>query len=61
MANPWIGQYLKTTTQIFSHTIQNGRGGIPKLIYGSRWVIPQPYSSDDLVMILRNSLTVPLP
>jgi uncharacterized membrane protein len=61
LADPWIDQYLKTSTQIFSHTIQNGRGSIPKLIYSSRWVIPQPYSSDDLVIILRNSLTVPLP
>jgi uncharacterized membrane protein len=60
-SNPWIGQYLQTSTQIYGQTIQNGRGGVPKLIFGSRWIIPEPYNADDLVMILQNSLAVPKP
>jgi uncharacterized membrane protein len=59
--DPWIGQYLKTSIRIYGKTIQNGRGGIPKLIFGSRWVIPEPYNADDLVMILQKSLAVPTP
>lgn len=61
MADPWIGTYLQATTRIYGQTLQSGMGGIPKLIFGSRWVIPQPYSSDDLVKILQNSLDVPGP
>ena len=61
MGDPWIGMYLQTTTRIYGQTLQNGMGGIPKLIYGSRWVIPQPNSSDELVKILQNSLGVPGP
>jgi uncharacterized membrane protein len=61
MGDPWIGMYLKTTTRIYGQTLQNGMGGIPKLIYGSRWVIPQPNSSDELEKILQNSLAVPGP
>ncbi len=61
LADSWIGMYIQATTRIYGQTLQNGMGGIPKLIFGSRWVFPQPYSSDDLVMILQNSLAVPGP
>jgi uncharacterized membrane protein len=60
-ADPWIGQYLQTSIRIYGQTIQNGKGGIPKLIFGSRWVIPEPYNAADLVMILQKSLAVPTP
>jgi len=60
-SDPRIGQYLKMSVQIFGQTIQNGKGGIPKLIFGSRWVIPEPNNGDDLVMILQKSLAVPAP
>ena len=59
--DPWVDQYLQTCIRIYGKTIQNGKGGVPKLVYDSRWVIPEPYSADDLVMILQNSLGVPLP
>jgi hypothetical protein len=59
--DPWIGQYLQTSIRIYGQTIRNGMGGIPKLIFGPRWVIPEPYSTDDLVMILQKSLAVPTP
>ena len=59
--DPWIGQYLQTSIRIYGQTIQNGKGGIPKLIFGSHWVIPEPYNADDLVMILQKSLAVPTP
>ena len=58
--DPWIEKYLQTCTQIYGKTIQNGRGGIPKLIFGPRWVIPEPYNANDLFMILQESLAVPL-
>jgi uncharacterized membrane protein len=60
-ADPWIGQYIKTCIGIYGKTIQSGMGGIPKLIFGSQWVIPELYSVDDLVMILQKSLAVPKP
>jgi uncharacterized membrane protein len=60
-SDPWIGQYLQTSTRIYGQTILNGKGGIPKLVFGSRWVIPEPYSAVDLIMILQKSLAVPSP
>jgi protein-disulfide isomerase len=60
-SDPWIGQYLQTSTQIYGKTIQNGMGGIPKMIFGPIWVIPQPEKAEDLIAILQNSLAVPKP
>ncbi len=61
MNNPWIESYMQNGIQIFGQTLQNGRGGVPKLIFGSRWVIPETYTADDLMMVLQNSLLVPKP
>ena len=61
LSDPWIGEYLQTSTQIYGRTIQNGKGGVPKLIFGERWVIPEPVNADDLVLILQKSLAVPTP
>ncbi len=59
MADPWIGQYLQTCVRLYGETLQNGRGGVPKLIFGSRWVIPEPRNVDDLIRIMRTSLGIP--
>jgi uncharacterized membrane protein len=57
--NPWIEQYLQICIRTFGQTLQNGNGGIPKITFGTRWIIPQPRNTDDLIMILRKSLGVP--
>jgi len=57
-ADPWIDRYLQTSVALFGAT---GSNAIPKLVFGSRWVIPQPYDADGLVSILQNSLGVPAP
>ena len=59
--NPWIGEYMQNCVEIYGQTIRNGQSGIPKLIFGSRWVIPTPYDADEFVIILQNSLAVPKP
>jgi hypothetical protein len=61
LSDTWIGKYMQTCIRIYGQTIQNGKGGIPKLIFGSRWVIPETYNADDFIMILQKSLTVPKP
>ncbi|HVO74666.1 MAG TPA: vitamin K epoxide reductase family protein [Ignavibacteriaceae bacterium] len=58
--DPWIGQYMHNSVQIYGQTIQNGRGGVPKLIFGSHWIIPGINKADDLVRILQNNLKVPM-
>jgi len=60
-SDPWIGRYMQTCILIYGQTIHRGKGGIPKLIFGSQWVIPESSNTDDLVMILQKSLAVPGP
>jgi uncharacterized membrane protein len=59
--DPWIERYLQTSIRIYGDTIQNGNAAVPKLVFGSRWVTPELYDPDDLVLILHASLGVPKP
>jgi len=61
MSSSWVSQYLQTCIQIYGQTLQSGKGGVPKMVLGSRWVIPEIYSIDDLMMIMQNSLDLPKP
>ena len=58
--NPWIDHYLQTSIRLYGGTIQSGNA-VPKMIFGSRWVIPQPNDSEDLIVILQNTLAIPKP
>ena len=65
-ADPWIGRYLQTSIRIYGETVQGAgnpqrANAVPKLVFGSRWVIPEPNDADDLVSILHNTLGVPQP
>jgi uncharacterized membrane protein len=60
-ASPWIGQYLEASIQIYGTTVQGGNNAVPKLVFGSRWVIPQPNNTADLLAILHASLGIPSP
>jgi hypothetical protein len=60
-ADPWIDRYLQTSVRMYGATLQSGNGGVPKLVFGARWVIPEPVDGDDLVWILQAGLAVPMP
>jgi uncharacterized membrane protein len=57
-SDPWIDRYLQSCIRIYGNA---GGHAVPKLVFGSRWVTPQPNDADDLILILRNSLAVPKP
>lgn len=59
--DPWIHWYLQASIGIFAATTRGGNGGVPQLVFGSRWVIPEPNDTQDLVLLLQNSLAVPKP
>jgi uncharacterized membrane protein len=60
-AASWIDRYMEGSMRIYGGTLQSGNGAVPKLVFGSRWVIPEPNDADDLVRILQDSLAVPRP
>jgi len=57
-ADPSVDRYLQTSIAIFGSTIRSGNA-VPRLVFGSRWVTPQPQDAKDLISILQNSLSVP--
>lgn len=58
LSDPWISQYMQASIRIYGDT---GGTAVPKLVFGSRWVLPEPQDADDLVLILHNTLAVPDP
>jgi uncharacterized membrane protein len=58
LTDPWIDRFLQTSVRMYGDT---GGTAIPKLIFGPRWVTPQPSDADDLISILHDSLGVPQP
>ena len=61
-ADPWIDRYLQASVRIYGNTIHDQSGNaVPKLVFGTRWIIPEPNDADDLVLILQDSLAVPGP
>lgn len=60
MMDTQVEQYLQKSISIYGQTIQEGRGGIPKMIYGSRWITPEPYNTDELISIIQKNLLVSL-
>ena len=57
----WIERYMQTCIRVYGQTSENGKGGIPKLVFGSRWVIPEPNNEEEFISILQKSLGVPKP
>lgn len=58
LTDSWINQYMQTSIQIYGST---GGTAVPKLVFGSRWVTPEPQDADDLILILHNALALPAP
>jgi thiol-disulfide isomerase/thioredoxin len=62
-ADPWIERFMQTSIQIYGQSIlhEQSSNAVPKLVFGRRWVTPQPNDVDDLVSILHDGLFVPGP
>lgn len=60
-SDSWIDQYIHTSVEIYGKTIEDGNRGVPRMVFGSNWVIPQPYSMNDFIQILQVSLRLPEP
>jgi len=59
--DPWIEKYLQASIRIYGQTFRESNGGVPKLIYGGHWVMPEAKNADELVKILQRDLGIPAP
>jgi uncharacterized membrane protein len=60
LADSWIDEYLQVSVTIFGKTLQKGQGGIPRLIYGGQWVIPETDKVEDFIRLLQTGLQMPI-
>ena len=57
--NPdWISSYLAATLELFGRTTAEGRGGIPRLVYGSSWIIPETDTPEGFIRAVEELLTL---
>lgn len=50
----WVLQYLSASLEIFARTTMNEKGGIPRLIYGDSWALPEVDDAESLTEIVEN-------
>lgn len=56
--DPWIHRYLSSTLELFARTSMDGKGGIPRLVYGDSWVIPEVDDPEELADIVRRLVSI---
>jgi len=57
MADPRIMETIDKTTQVFGRTSYGQHGGIPKLVYGQKWIIPDASGSAALLTIIQEQFS----
>ena len=58
--NAQISSIFSKSFDLFGRTTQEGKSGIPRLIYDSKWIIPEVDTPDGLLEILNNVLEIPV-
>ena len=58
--NAQISSIFSKSFDLFGRTTQEGKSGIPRLIYDSKWIIPEVDTPDGLLEILSNVLEIPV-
>jgi protein-disulfide isomerase/uncharacterized membrane protein len=58
LANAAIDSILAKSFALFGRTTVQGKSGIPRLVYGSRWIIPEVDDADGLTDILRKEFNI---
>ena len=58
--NAQISSIFSKSFDLFGRTTQEGKNGIPRIVYGSRWIIPEVDTPDGLLEILNTALEIPV-
>ena len=59
LADPRIDAYLRKVEELFGRTSSAGSGGVPRLILGQRWLVPETDDADELLQLIRTELSIP--
>jgi uncharacterized membrane protein len=56
LADPRIDVYLKKVEELFGRTSNAEKSGVPRLIHGRNWLVPETDQADKLLELIRLSL-----
>ena len=56
LADPRIDTYLRKVEELFGRTSNAEKSGVPRLIHGQRWLVPETDRADVLLELIRQSL-----
>ena len=51
-----IDTYLRAVYELFGRTSVGQKSGVPRLIHGGRWLVPETDTADDLLALIRTEL-----
>ena len=56
LADPRIDAYLRKAEELFGRTSHAEKSGVPRMIRGQRWLVPETDQADELLELIRLSL-----
>ena len=56
VADPRIDAYLRKAEELFGRTSNAEKSGVPRLIHGQNWLVPETDQADELLELIRLSL-----
>ena len=56
VADPRIDTYLRKAEELFGRTSNAEKSGVPRLIHGQNWLVPETEKADELLELIRLSL-----
>ena len=56
MADPRIDAYLRKAEELFGRTSSSEKSGVPRLIHGQRWLVPEASTPAAILALLREQL-----
>lgn len=56
LADPRIDSYLRKVEELFGRTSNAEKSGVPRLIKGQNWLVPETEKADELLELIRLSL-----
>ena len=54
--DPRIDAYLRKVEELFGRTSSAEKSGVPRLIHGQKWLVPETDQADELLELIRLSL-----
>lgn len=58
LTDGFVSSRIARTADLFGRTSSRGQGGIPRFIYGDKWVVPEADTAGDIVQILTSEFGI---